>query len=217
VDPKITNEMKIYFLKRTFMHIHRVHKAMLYLITECAEELELSPDDCKNLAQQVLKHDQSKFSQPQYESYILYSWLKNPNRKDDFELSDQQQARFKQAWRHHYLAENHHPQGFLKNATSKFQILEIACDLQAMSEEQGEATFEKYFKDIWQADNKRYFKPELWETTLIWMERALTCFKRLELLDDMDVLWPPEKILGSFKIELSPDVEHPRLHLPEEE
>ena len=146
-------EKEKYYFTRTLEHIHRVHNNMLYLITECHKELDLTTDHRRMLMAQVLPHDISKFNSKQFQPYIDFSWSKKTGTKLDVKT----QTKFDIAWKDHYTIENHHPEKDDNDTVYVPHIIEIACDLQAMSQEFGEGTYKKYLEETWLNENKQYF------------------------------------------------------------
>ena len=141
------DEKTKYYYDRTINHIHLVHQRAVHLITRCSDilmrELDLDEEDLRTLMLTILKHDSSKFSRAQYQSYIDFSWAKF----NEDELSLEEQQAFEEAWEDHYLSEGHHPEGDCMFDTLSF--IEMACDLMAMSEEFGEASCRGYFEKTW--------------------------------------------------------------------
>jgi len=158
------NKSEEYYFTRTFGHIQRVQDNALYLIIYHSEELSLSVEDCQMLSENVLQHDSSKFSAKQFRAYIDFSWAK----KDGLSLTDEQQIKFQKAWENHYKVENHHPERFKGNCgkMSDIEIIEMACDLQAMAQEFGHGNFLGYFEGSWCEDQSKYFYDDFdWERT----------------------------------------------------
>lgn len=125
----------IAFINRTFRHIRRVQDNAVFLIENYADNLQLSYMDCRNILSNIAKHDLSKWSEAQFEPYI-----NKFNRK----IED---GKFKDAWKHHYSNENHHYQD--GKIFTKIELIEVICDLQAMSQEFNEVSCRKYFKEVW--------------------------------------------------------------------
>lgn len=87
------------------------------------------------------------------------------------------------AFENHYMNENHHPEIFLYEKDRKGRwalpnILECACDLQAMAQEFGEGSFEIYFRDVWLEKQTPRFVNDAYVKEV--MLAALACFKHKE-------------------------------------
>ena len=163
-------------MERTFKHIQRVQNNALYLILNHCEYLELDIEECRELAENILHHDNSKFSVQQFQPYIDFSWIK----KTKGNLTDKQQDAFDKAWKNHYTVENHHPEQFkgICGKLSKVEIIEIACDLQAMAQEFGEGDFLKYLNNKWVKDNSQYFYDDFdWGMTKVLLRKIGNIFE----------------------------------------
>lgn len=166
------NDKELYYFNRTLEHIHRVHKNALYLVTNHAQELGLSVDHCREFMEQVLSHDISKFSSKQFRPYVDFSWAK----KEDEELTEDEQEAFDQAWYDHYNSENHHPEK-VRGVFSSLEILEVVCDLQSMADEFGEGSCREFFEDNWVPKHKEKFG-RYWPLMAPYFEDAISCFDR---------------------------------------
>lgn len=166
------NKKEHYFI-RTFKHIERVRENALYLIVNHRRELGLTDYDCRRLALNVLKHDASKFSDEQFQPYVDFTWCKHTGGV----LSKEQVAAFEKACQNHYEVENHHPEGGIRRPSkdgllgqrlnfSYIEVIECACDLQAMADEFGERTYLEYFTNQWSPLKKQYFpnREDDWES-----------------------------------------------------
>ncbi len=72
---QITNEMKEWFTTRTNNHIELVRK---YCLEICKVE-KYKKTFAYNLILRGANHDQSKFKNPEFQSYVLLTWrYKNP-------------------------------------------------------------------------------------------------------------------------------------------
>jgi len=174
-----------YYFQRTFDHIKRVQKSALYLILNHTEDLGLDVEDCRQLFKNVLHHDSSKFQMQQFRAYIDFSWCKKTNT----DLTDGQQYNFDKAWKNHYTVENHHPERFVEDCgqMSKIEIIEMACDLQAMAEELEEGNFLNYFNDVWRERQSKNFSDDFdWEQTKNLMIQIGNIFKSANI--------PPEEL-----------------------
>lgn len=182
---------KINYIKRTLKHIRRVQDNALYLIENHSETLDLDGYDCDVLLQNILVHDSSKWSVEELEPYI-----NKFNRKIDDGL-------FEKAWEHHYLTENHHiNRGKVFN---KLEMIEVICDLQAMSQEFNEDSCDRYFHDKWMVELKDwctqndtteftlyFIHKSTFDLFMEYMQKIINCFKRKNL----------KKLNSIFKLEV---------------
>jgi hypothetical protein len=68
----------------------------------------------------IEEHDESKFSEEEFEAYAQHFYGENKNKKNDFE--------FDQAWKHHWTHNEHHPEFWLGEDMPYIYILEMICD-----------------------------------------------------------------------------------------
>lgn len=171
-----------FYLKRTVEHIHRVQKNAVILCTQFADDLSLSREEIRLFMHNVMIHDRSKFSNEQFEAYIqltkYYNERRNgnPNYQYPYGVEDKVNA----AITHHYNNENHHPEiangGTLK--WGKLNVLEAACDLQAMAQEFSEGTCRKYYEEVWKKkQSKNFYDDYNWIEITIYMNKAIECFE----------------------------------------
>lgn len=155
--------MMNHFLKRTMAHIHRVQNNMIVICTELRHELNLSDSDIRELFLSVLVHDRSKFSITQFRSYVwiteYYRRIREKESVDD--LSELIKELFGKAVEEHYEQENHHPQKLKSGQKWELtNVLECACDLQAMSQEFGERSYLYFYMNKWLPENEKYFQSD---------------------------------------------------------
>lgn len=170
------NEMVKYYFDRTVAHIRRVQDNAFYLINNHADKLHLKTDDCRRLAYNIMRHDASKFSEEQFGAYVIFSWKKK-NKED---LSYHEQCSFEKAWDHHYRTENHHPERLrgIAEVLLYVEMIEIVCDLQAMSQEFGQSSCREYFENTWcPKQEANFYDLYQWELTKNYMRRAITCLE----------------------------------------
>ena len=65
----------------------------------------------------IQEHDESKFSEEEFEAYAQYFY---GNKKNNFE--------FEEAWKHHWMHNEHHPEFWLGGDMPYIYILEMLCD-----------------------------------------------------------------------------------------
>lgn len=176
-----------FYLKRTLEHIHRVQTNMFALLRsdKARGELRINEVLVQQLAHDVMDHDTTKFQNRQYQAYIDFSWAMHvrENKTDRADLTKAQKAAFDAAWLDHQDEESHHCGGryFMADNAS---AIEVACDLQAMSQEFGEASARGYFENAWMASNYKHFaddKPG--RTRSDWPEFCATISKCITLFD----------------------------------
>jgi len=147
-------EKKDFFNKRTKEHIKRVQDASKKIVNKYKEY--------KELLEQVEKHDDSKFKEPELSPYIELTWDKkdDPDAKSTKEMND--------ATMHHIKNNKHHPEYHLSdkseaNISSEdrdksdkcvdaslmddISIAEMVADWQAMSEELGTNSAREWYDE----------------------------------------------------------------------
>ena len=147
------NEKTEHYIKRTVKHIRYVQDRMIEVCLNHAYELELFDDEIRELMYKAMLHDASKFSMQQYRPYINFTW----SCSGKCELTMAQRYDFETAWQHHYMTENHHPEKNIR--LSKLDIIEVACDLQGMSDELCNEALD-YFDNAWIAKTRESIKSE---------------------------------------------------------
>lgn len=171
------SDKEIFYFKRTLAHIQRVQKNAFYLIENHSEQLRLTLEDCRLLAINVLIHDRTKFSEIQFQPYIEFTWQKKQGLDGDLGV----------AWVDHYTKENHHPQRMkgLAIKMSDLEVIEMACDLQAMAQEFGEGSCRKYFETKWKNDNNDCFYDDFnWLEVTVLMDKVISIFEKAALGKD---------------------------------
>ena len=119
----VTKESYTLYINRTVEHIHRVHKNMAYLVTECRDFsfshmgslFDLGNNEqCRELMHQVFKHDRSKFSSKQFIPYIHLTEYYHQRKmlgNSEYEYPTKKIREFvEDAVNDHYFVENHHPE-----------------------------------------------------------------------------------------------------------
>jgi hypothetical protein len=170
------------FIERTVEHIHRVQKNMIFLVTNHQSTLGLSIADCKDCMHNVMVHDQSKFSPNLFDSYVEINNYYSERRKGNknYKYPSGMKTKIDVAIKHHYQAENHHPEGLVERneRLTYAQMMEIVCDLQAMAQEFGEGNCRKYYEEVWKKKQIENFYNEIdWEITISFMNRVIKCFE----------------------------------------
>ncbi len=168
------NKKEKYFYRRTMEHIHRVQKNALYLVTECWEALGLREDVKRVFIENVMDHDSTKFSVSQFGPYVEFTWCK----KEGIEMSEDLRLAFGCAWSDHKFFEDHHPK--IGKFFVQTNIVEMACDLQAMAQERGDPSAREYFENVWQRKQKDNFgSEEAFGDAVELMSKCFDCFERM--------------------------------------
>ena len=103
------------YLEYINAHKERVEKFADWLITNCPELFEeIDLDDFWEL---IKEHDESKYSEEEFEPYAQ-RW--HGDRKKTFE--------YEEAWKHHWMNNEYHPEYWLGEDMPYIYILEMICD-----------------------------------------------------------------------------------------
>ena len=129
----VTREMLDFYEARTNNHIELVKKNLYKLANKFSYE---------DLRWRAVEHDKSKASKEEYLPYVFFTWHK---KYPEFDFTIEMQEAFDMAWVHHYQNNDHHcefwvpPRGRcpvkLINNISKEAMIEMCCDVHAMSQE----------------------------------------------------------------------------------
>ena len=76
--------------------------------------------DLELFKEMINDHDDSKFSEEEFEPYAQHFYGPNKNNKNDLE--------FDEAWKHHWTHNEHHPEFWLGEDMPYIYILEMLCD-----------------------------------------------------------------------------------------
>ena len=105
-------------------HKERVSKFADWLkenLPELFEEIDI------DLFNEIIKeHDESKYSEEEFEPYAQHFY---GDKKNDFE--------FGEAWKHHWINNEHHPEFWLGEDMPYIYILEMLCDWGSFSIDKG--------------------------------------------------------------------------------
>ena len=113
-------ENKKYILE----HIERVQQFADWLkekVPELFDEIDIDVFD--NL---IKEHDASKFSEEEFEPYAQ-KWFNNSGKTPEYE----------EAWKHHWMNNEHHPEFWLGEDMPYIYILEMLCDWGSFSIKSG--------------------------------------------------------------------------------
>jgi hypothetical protein len=105
-----------------FGHRARVKKFADWLKTNCPDVFE--GVDLETFDEIINEHDESKFSEEEFEPYAQYFYK---DKKDNFQ--------FEEAWKHHWMNNEHHPEYWLGEDMPYIYILEMLCDWGSFSVE----------------------------------------------------------------------------------
>lgn len=108
-------------------HKERVKKFADWLKENCPEVFDgVDPDSFDEL---IEEHDESKFSEEEFEPYAQ-KWF--GDKKKTFE--------YEEAWKHHWMNNEHHPEFWLGEDMPYIYILEMLCDWGSFSIDKGDLT-----------------------------------------------------------------------------
>lgn len=106
-------------------HQARVEKFADWLLEHCPEVLdEVDPDVFWDL---IKAHDESKFSEEEFEPYAQ-KWFGDGIKTPEYE----------EAWKHHWMNNEHHPEYWLGEDMPYIYILEMLCDWGSFSIDKGD-------------------------------------------------------------------------------
>ena len=120
-------------------HINNVKKSFNYRVYAIKNALQLSNDEIMELKNKIMKHDESKYSEEEFEPYRQW-FHPEPGEEKNKELFDK-------AWEHHYTVNDHHPEYWKGKDMSKVAIAEMICDWEAMSHKFGGNPLEYFEKE----------------------------------------------------------------------
>ncbi len=108
----------------------------------------------------VEEHDDSKFSEEEFEPYAQ-KWFNNSGKTLEYE----------EAWKHHWTNNEHHPEFWLGEDMPYIYILEMICDWGSFSIDKGDfGELSKYYYDQAKDDEEK----NLSDNTKIIIEEILT-------------------------------------------
>jgi hypothetical protein len=127
-------------------HKDRVRQFAEWLRGELPEIFDgIDFDDFNELIQE---HDESKFSEEEFEAYAQHFYGANKNKKNDFEFED--------AWKHHWTHNEHHPEFWLGEDMPLIYILEMLCDWGSFSIASGDfGELSKFYYDKAKDDEEK--------------------------------------------------------------
>ena len=146
VMKELTTEQERNNKEYTDNHIKNVRKSFNDRALQLKNVLDLSDDDMIELRRKISKHDESKYSDDEFEGYRKNFY---PAPGEDKNVAKRE---FDLAWRHHYTVNDHHPEYWKGKDMSKIAIAELICDWEAMSRNFGGNPLEYFEKN---KDKKR--------------------------------------------------------------
>jgi hypothetical protein len=132
-------------------HKNKVKQVADWLKTNCPEVFKgvslASFDDC------IRKHDDSKFSEPEFEAYAKF-WAED---SDDYSWDPE----YDEAVEHHWQVNEHHPEHWFGADMPLLYILEMICDWGSFSIGKGnfEELFDFYYEEA-QYDDEKDLSPK---------------------------------------------------------
>ena len=108
-------------------HKERVAEFADWLEENCPEVFE--GVDLDAFHDVIREHDESKFSEEEFEAYAQHFY---GDKNNDFE--------FEEAWKHHYMNNEHHPEFWFGEDMPYIYILEMLCDWGSFSIDKGDLT-----------------------------------------------------------------------------
>lgn len=180
------------YFRRTVEHIHRVQNNMVYLVAECRgfeftagpDHFKMDDESCRRLMWNVMKHDQSKFSEEQFQPYVElteYYYQRKVLGNKEYAYAPFVEQEVEDAVDDHYRKENHHPERNhgLALKMSFLELIEVVCDLQAMAEEFNEGSCRGYFENVWVKKQSVNFCDDFdWEVSKEFMNQVISLFEK---------------------------------------
>ena len=129
--PQPSQTMRQLFEQRTKLHQNLVHQNLVRM----AGYNDL-PWDLLNAI--GLKHDQSKFTEPERTAYTWQTWWYHcKNNGISFAYPPEIEELVLYGWRHHIRTNTHHPEAHLRpEDMTILDLVEMVCDWTAISQEQ---------------------------------------------------------------------------------
>ena len=137
---KIIEKVKEYeeYIKE---HIQNVRNSYNTRKSKIQLVLGLSEGDMQELENRIKNHDNSKWSNDEFDAYRRHFHSVSDKEKEDSEED------FKKAWKHHYTVNDHHPEYWKNTDMPNIAIAELICDWEAMSRKFGGNPLEYFEKN----------------------------------------------------------------------
>ena len=137
---KIIEKVKEYeeYIKE---HIQNVRNSYNDRKSKIQLVLGLSEGDMQELENRIKNHDNSKWSNDEFDAYRRHFHSVSDKEKKDSEED------FKKAWKHHYMVNDHHPEYWKNTNIPNIAIAELICDWEAMGRKFGGNPLEYFEKN----------------------------------------------------------------------
>ena len=116
-------------------HVNNVKKAYNERKIPISVVLNLSNDEIKDLENRIENHDNSKWSDEEFDAYRRHFHYISDKEKEESKED------FEKAWKHHYTVNDHHPEHYCLDGEPKeipkVAMAELICDWDAMSRKFG--------------------------------------------------------------------------------
>jgi hypothetical protein len=106
-------------------HKERVEKFADWLLSNCPEVFE--GVDTEVFKELIKEHDESKYTEEEFEPYAQ-KWFGDKKKTPEYE----------EAWKHHWMTNEHHPEYWLGEDMPYIYILEMLCDWGSFSIDKGD-------------------------------------------------------------------------------
>ena len=142
-------------------HKERVTKFADWLLENCPDLFEgVDTEVFKDL---IKEHDESKFSEEEFEPYAQ-KWFGNGEETFEYE----------EAWKHHWMTNEHHPEYWLGEDIPYIYILEMLCDWGSFSIDKGDlGELSDFYFNKARDDEEKNLSPNTKET----IEHILSCIE----------------------------------------
>lgn len=137
---KIIEKVKEYeeYIKE---HIQNVRNSYNDRKSKIQLVLGLSEEDMQELENRIKNHDNSKWSNDEFDAYRRHFHSVSDKEKEDSEED------FKKALNHHYMVNDHHPEYWKNTNMPNIAIAELICDWEAMGRKFGGNPLEYFEKN----------------------------------------------------------------------
>ena len=170
-------ENKKYILE----HKERVQQFADWLKENLPELFEEIDIDLFN--EMIEEHDDSKFSEEEFEPYAQ-KWFNNSGKTLEYE----------EAWKHHWMNNEHHPEFWLGEDMPYIYILEMICDWGSFSIASGDMN---ELSDFYYNKAKEYY--DNWKSAKIAKERAEEDSRHQQFLNNISKVNPSKTLSSNGK------------------
>ena len=159
------------YLRYINEHIENVKRAYDIFVSIDWDESIISHDDLVLLGDRIKRHDESKYSDEEFEGFRMHFHSINEKEKQEH------QEEYDEAWKHHYMTNDHHPEHWVHDGIveemSITAIAEMICDWQAMSFKYG-GTCLSWYNTIKGTDDDKNLHPNTRDK----LEDMMTIYER---------------------------------------